>query len=392
MIGTVTFALLMLGLVTAIPVVFLVVQIGAALVPARRSMLAVSPCPRFTAIMPAHNEEAIIARSIASVMSQLPADGRLLVVADNCSDGTAQIAANAGADVTVRQDMTRIGKGYALDHGVRALGSDPPEVVIIIDADCEAMPGALAILARRCAATGRPAQARYSMLAPPSPSPADKVSRLAWTIKTFVRPLGSARMGWPCQLMGSGMALPFDLISRLDLATGHLAEDQKFGAELALAGTAPFFCPNARIVSQLPQGETGKRQQRTRWEHGHLAIIGEFFPRLTRRAISTRSLHLLAFTLDLCIPPMTLLAAALVLAEGLSLSWFIMTGAASPFIVASSVLACFAGIIGIAWWRFCQQIISLRELAAGPAYCLLKIPSYIRFFVNRQIAWVRTER
>lgn len=393
MIGTVTFALLVLGLLTAIPAVFLAMQTGAARFPPRRSASTAStPCPRFTVVMPAHDEEAIILRSIASIMSQLPPAGRLLVVADNCSDGTAQIASRAGADVAIRQDMTRVGKGYALDHGVRSLGSDPPQVIIIIDADCEVMPGTLEILAKHCAATGRPAQARYSMLAPPSPTPADKVSRLAWTIKTFVRPLGSANRGWPCQLMGSGMALPFDLLSQLDLATGHLAEDQKFGAELALAGKSPLFCPGAQVVSQLPQGETGKRQQRTRWEHGHLAIIGEFFLPLIGRAISQRSLRLFAFTLDLCIPPLTLLAMSLLLMEGLSLSWFAATGAAGPLVVSSSVLACFAGAIGIAWRRFGQEIISGRELAAAPAYCLLKIPSFIRFFVHRQVDWVRTER
>jgi glycosyltransferase involved in cell wall biosynthesis len=393
MSGTITFSLLMLGLLTAIPVAFLAVQIAAALFPARRSASPASaPCPRFVVVMPAHNEEAIIGRTIASIMPQLAPNGRLLVVADNCSDGTAHAASSAGAEVTIRHDLTRVGKGYALDHGFRSLGTEPPEVIIIIDADCEVMPGALEKLATRCAASGRPAQARYSMLAPPAPSAADKVSRLAWTIKTFVRPLGSAQLGWPCQLMGSGMALPFDLFSRLDLATGHLAEDQKFGAELALAGKAPFFYADAQIVSQLPQGETGKRQQRTRWEHGHLAIIEEFFLPLMGRAIAKRSLHLFAFTLDLCIPPLTLLAMSVVLTEGLGLLWFVATGVASPLVVSSSVLACFAVAIGAAWWRFCQEIISLRELAASPAYCLLKIPSYVRFFVNRQVEWIRTER
>ncbi len=393
MVDAVTHALLALGLLTAIPVAFLVVQIGAALLPARRSVSVISmPCPRFVAVMPAHDEEAVIARSIASIMAQLPAAGHLLVVADNCSDDTARIASSAGAEVVIRQDTTRLGKGYALDHGIRALAADPPQVVIVVDADCEVAPGTLEFLAKRCVATGRPVQARYTMLAPPLPSSADKVSRLAWTIKTFVRPLGSTRLGWPCQLMGSGMALPFALVTRLDLATGHLAEDQKFGAELALAGSSPLFCPDAQVVSQLPQGETGKRQQRTRWEHGHLAVIGQFFLPLIRRVVSRPSLHLLAFTLDLCIPPLTLLALSLMLIGGLNLSWFAATGAASPLVASSVVLAGFSGAIVVAWRRFGQEIISGRELAAGPAYCLLKIPSFIRFFIHRQVDWIRTER
>lgn len=391
--GTLTFALLAACLLTAIPVVFLATQIAAACFSARRpTQRELAPCPRFAVIMPAHDEETIIARSIAAILAQLPPAGRLLVVADNCSDDTAGVALRAGAEVTVRRDTTRIGKGYALAHGVRALASDPPQVVIIVDADCEVMPGALALLAGRCGATGRPVQARYAMLAPPAPSAADKVSRLAWTIKTFVRPLGSAEIGWPCQLMGSGMALPFDALGRVDLATGHLAEDQKLGADFALAGRSPLFCPEAEIVSRLPQGEIGKRQQRTRWEHGHLAIIGEFFLPLIGRAVATLSPRLLAFALDLCIPPLTLLAAFLMVMMGVGLAWFALTGLAIPLAVSTAVLACFACALGAAWWRFAQEIITWRELAAGPAYCLLKIPSYVRFFIHRRIDWVRTER
>jgi cellulose synthase/poly-beta-1,6-N-acetylglucosamine synthase-like glycosyltransferase len=316
----------------------------------------------------------------------------LVVVADNCTDSTAQVASQAGAEVAIRQDTKRTGKGYALDHGIRHLRADPPQVVVFVDADCEVADGALETLAMLCASTGRPVQARYSMQAPPSAGPADKVSQLAWTIKTFVRPLGSARLGWPCQLMGSGMALPYEVISRLNLASGHLAEDQKLSAELALMGKQPMFCPQAHVFSQLPQGESGKHQQRTRWEHGHLAIIGEFFAPLIGRAISKRSLQLVAFSLDLCVPPLSLLALSLALTEGITLSWFITTGSVGPLVVSSTALACLAASIGAAWWRFGQDLISLRELTATPAYCLSRIPSFIRFFVNRQIEWVRTER
>lgn len=108
--------------------------------------------------------------------------------------------------------------------------------------------------------------------------------------------------------------------------------------------------------------------------------------------VSKPSLHLLAFTLDLCIPPLTLLALSLMLIGGLNLSWFAATGAASPLVASSVVLAGFAGAIVVAWRRFGQEIISGRELAAGPAYCLLKIPSFIRFFIHRQVDWIRTER
>ncbi|HEV2573693.1 MAG TPA: glycosyltransferase family 2 protein [Beijerinckiaceae bacterium] len=393
MIGAITFTLLILGFLTMIPAVFLTLQIGAALLPIRRSAsVASASCPRFAILMPAHNEEAIIARVIASITSQLPPTGQLLVIADNCSDDTARVASEAGAAVVIRQDMSQVGKGYALAFGARSLQSNPPQIVVIIDADCEVMPGALEILVQHCITTGHPVQAHYAMQAPEAPSPADKMSRLAWTVKTFVRPLGSLHLGWPCQLMGSGMALPFDIVRQFDLATGHLAEDQKLGAELALADKSPLFCPNARILSRLPKGETGKREQRTRWEHGHLAIIGEFFLPLVGHALSKRSLQRLAFALDLCVPPLALFAMVLILTFGASLIWFVLTDITSPLLVSAGALALFTSAIAGAWWRFGKEIISLHELAAGPAYCLRRIPSYIRFLVNRQVAWVRTER
>jgi cellulose synthase/poly-beta-1,6-N-acetylglucosamine synthase-like glycosyltransferase len=393
MIEAVNFVLLLIAVAVAVPVLFLTIQLGAALLPARASArLSSAPCPLVAVVMPAHNEEAIIARTVGSIVAQLPPNGRLLIVADNCTDNTAQIAARAGAEVTLRRDANRIGKGYALDHGVRILRPDPPQVVIFVDADCEVGQGSLEILAKHCASTGHPAQAQYCMLTPPSASSADKISQLAWVIKTWVRPLGSTRLGLPCQLMGSGMALPFEIADRLNLATGHLAEDQKLGAELALIGKPPHFCPQARVLSQLPQGEAGKRQQRTRWEHGHLAIIGEFFLPLTRHAISRQSPRLLAFALDLCIPPLSLLVLLLALTEAATLSWFVATGLVSPFIAASAALGCLGVSIGAAWWRFGQGAVSLRELTAVPAYCLQKIPSFVRFFVSRQIDWIRTER
>jgi len=393
MIASFTFVMLVLAFAMAIPVLFLAIQTGAALLPARKSVATSLPRHlKVAVVMPAHNEEAAISKTIHSIVTQLPPTGRLLVVADNCIDGTAYIASQAGAEVTVRQDIARTGKGYALDHGVRVLKADPPHVVLFVDADCEVADGSLATLAATCASTGRPVQARYSMLAPQSARAADKVSQLAWTIKTLARPLGSARLGWPCQLMGSGMAFPFETISQLNLATGHLAEDQKLGAELALSAQPPLFCPEAEIISQLPQNELAKRQQRTRWEHGHLAIIEEFFVPLMRSAILKRSFPLVAFTADLCIPPLSLLVLSVALTVGITLSWFIIAGSIIPLAISSIALASLTVSIGAAWWRFGRALISLREMAAVPAYCLLRVPSFIRFFVHRQTKWVRTER
>jgi glycosyltransferase involved in cell wall biosynthesis len=122
--------------------------------------------PSIAVLMPAHDEATGIAPVIAAVKASLRQNDRLLVVADNCSDDTADVAARAGAEVVERFDTSRRGKGYALDFGVRHLATRPPEIVVIVDADCLVEGDAFDRLANQCAATGRPAQALYLMHAP----------------------------------------------------------------------------------------------------------------------------------------------------------------------------------------------------------------------------------
>ena len=117
-------------------------------------------------LMPAHNEAKGVSVSVRSVLSELQSGDRMLVVADNCTDQTATVAHAAGAEVIERHDEHRRGKGYALDFGVRWLEKSPPNVTIIIDADCIAHPGSIARLAADCLASGCPVQALYLMRSP----------------------------------------------------------------------------------------------------------------------------------------------------------------------------------------------------------------------------------
>ncbi len=375
-----------------LPAFVLFLQIGAARLSAPAEK-ARQRRPRIAVVVPAHNESAMIARTAASIRRQLPDGARLLVVADNCSDDTALLAARAGAEVAERNDARRIGKGYALDHGVRALArSAPPDIVVFVDADCELGDGALEMLARVSDATGRPAQARYVMRLSAQAGALDRMAQFAWRMRTFLRPLGASRLGWPSQLMGTGMAFPWAVISSADLASGHITEDLKLGVDLALAGAAPVFCPEAEVVSAFPSSEAGKRTQRTRWMHGHLATIAEYVPRLLARAVSARDWTLAAMALDLSIPPLSLFAAVLALMEALTLSWLLITGSLAPFLIASASLLIAGLAIALAWRRIGRETLALRDLLAAPAYCLARIPTLLRFFTNRQIGWIRSDR
>ncbi len=348
--------------------------------------------PSTVVLMPAHDEAAGIALAIAAVLPQLDRGDRLLVVADNCTDATADIARGMGAEVLVRTDPVRRGKGFALDAGVRSLEGQPPDVVVVLDADCLLARTALARLASTCHSASRPVQALYLMRAPAGAALGRRLAEFAWIVKNQARPTGAAALGWPCQLMGTGMAFPWSQLRDAPLASGHLVEDMQLGLDLAAAGSAPQFCPEALVVSVFPSDREGVSTQRTRWEHGHLSVIATAAPKLLVKSLVTGDRPLLALVLDLMVPPL----ASFVIATGLlavlgAISW-LWGASAWPVALSTAALALSTFGIVLAWSRFGRQVVAMRELAALPFYVLAKLPVYARLVTRRQVDWVRTRR
>lgn len=403
MIGGIESLLLFLLVITAIPVTVFFVQVIAALSGADPEtaepkdiddLPAESPGrrPRIAVLVPAHNEAAGIAATLANLAAQLSASDRLMVVADNCTDDTAQIARDAGAEVAERDHSKLRGKGYALDFGVRCLDDDPPEVVVVVDADCLLKAGALDRIARKTAATGRPVQALYLMLRPEDGRMSRLMAEFAWIIKNKVRPLGFHRLGLPCQLMGSGMSFPWPVIVKAALANDHIVEDLKLGLELARQGLPPLFCPEAKVVSYFPASEDGATNQRTRWEHGHLGMIASDAPGLLATGILTGKAGVMAMALDLSVPPLSFLALWTAAMCAVSLLWSLVSGDAGLFITASGLFVLFSLSIVLCWLRFGRHLFGVSNVPAGFCYIFGKIPLYYNFFVDRQVEWVRSKR
>jgi cellulose synthase/poly-beta-1,6-N-acetylglucosamine synthase-like glycosyltransferase len=380
-------ALLLLVLVTV-----LLVEVLLALTDRGRETPEEGVRPRLAVLIPAHNEASIIVGTIRSVLPQLSTSDRLLVVADNCLDETAALASAAGAQVIERSETTRRGKGYALDFGVRHLGTDVPEVVVIVDADCQVSAGALDRLARRCVRSGRPVQALNLMHARKGAGFETRIAQFAWIVKNQIRPLGLHRLGLPCQLMGTGMAFPWSCLATGSLATGHLVEDLKVGIDLARAGVPPLFCPEALVTSAFPISGEGIRAQRTRWEHGHLGIILSEAPRLFLESLVRLSPPLLALALDVSVPPLALLTLLVLGIWFASTLLYHFTSLAFPLLISSGALGMLALAVLLSWASYGRRIVSLGELAFSVFYALAKVPLYARFLVARQLDWVRSNR
>ena len=375
-----------------VPVLVLLTQVLLAMGTVRAAAASPGPRPRVAILIPAHNEETGLLATLSSLRYQVGVDDRILVVADNCRDRTAEVARSAGVDVVERSHAQLRGKGYALDFGVRALSAAPPDVVVIVDADCIVSDGAIARLARQAAQHQRPVQALYLMHTPAGSGPMKKIAEFAWLVKNKVRPLGWFRVNWPCQLMGSGMAFPWKTIQDARLATGHIVEDMKLGMDLALAGTAPMFCPHALVHSHFPASKEGTHSQRTRWEHGHLSMITSTAPAIMWAAVRRGSPGLFAFGLDLLVPPLALLVLLVCGLTGLSLLLAALGGPVVPLALGLLEAAALGAAVLMSWWRYGRTVLSTRELTLAAFYVMAKIPLYFRFLFQRQVAWVRSKR
>ncbi len=347
---------------------------------------------KVTVLVPAHNEEVVIRSTLVDIKSQLQKQHRLVVIADNCSDATAELARSVGSTVIERHDPLLTGKGYALDYGLRFLESEPPDIVIFVDADCKVEQGAIEQLTQYAIATKRPVQATYLMSKPNSSNPKASVSAFAFKVKNLVRPLGLAQLKMPCLLTGTGMAFPWSVIRAVDLANGYIVEDMKLGLDLTIAGHTPVFCPQANVTALLPQQAQATKSQRTRWEHGHLKTLLTYVPVLLKASIAQKRLDLLISALDMCVPPLSLLVFIWLLLTAVSLVFGVLTALWMPvaFLTTAGLFILIA-ILG-AWVKFGRTDLPLQELLTVPFYVIWKIPIYLKFLVQPQNKWIRTER
>lgn len=379
---------LVCSILLLLPVLVLAAEVAAALLPSRTKGAARPSGIRCVVLVPAHDEEAGIKTTLASIQEQLEPQDRILVIADNCSDGTAMVARAVGADVVERVDAERRGKGFALDCGTRALESNPPDVVIILDADCLLRPGAIGQLVAMVMRTSRPAQAVYCMEPPPGAGAVAQLSAFAFLFKNLVRPRGLARLGFPCLLTGSGMAFPWQVLRSAPLASGNIVEDMQLGLDLALAGHPPQLCSDAHVDGVLPSGRDAAFKQRTRWEHGHLRTLLNQVPRLLGSAIRRGRLDLLALALELSVPPLSILGLFYIVTVCL---WLIVQPTWPGLVLAGVAIMAMTAFF-VAWARFGTKYLPFTSLLAAPFYVLAKVPIYLFFPFRPQKAWVRTLR
>jgi hypothetical protein len=293
---------------------YLLVLLGAAAA-SRRGATPALPEPsrrRFLVLIPAHDEEPVVADTIRALeAAQYPRQSFVVVVvADNCTDATAEVAARAGATVWERTDDTRRGKGYALNWALeRAARELSFDSVLMVDADCIASPNVLAVAAAKLDAGHDAVQVDY-VVAEPERAWSVGLRYAAFALMNSVRPLGKTSLGLSSGLLGSGMAFRREALDAVPWDAFSIVEDAEYHAKFVASGRKVVFDASARVSSTMPASLAGSRDQQMRWEGGRGVTIRHTTIPLVADAIRRRDPVRLNAGLEWIVPPQSLLVAA----------------------------------------------------------------------------------
>jgi cellulose synthase/poly-beta-1,6-N-acetylglucosamine synthase-like glycosyltransferase len=346
---------------------------------------------RFDIIVPAHNEESVIAQVVRSAKSvDWPSDlFRVVVVADNCTDETAAVASAAGASVMKRFDSEQRGKGYALDFAFKASRAKRwADAVAVIDADAQVSRNLLEAYARRLEQGEHAVQVHYGV----SNTDASWRTRLLSIAKAafhIVRSRASERLGLSCGIRGNGWCVTHELLERVPYACFSLTEDLEFGIELGMNGYRVAYADEAHSDAEMVSGEKASRQQRQRWEHGRFALTRSKTMPLLARALRKRSGVCLDLALDLIVLPLSYIALNVVALM------VVAAFAAPPFFNVWMWLGvgCIAALllhILRGWQLSGAGLRGLLDLARAPFFLLWKIAVMLKGRQSKE--WVRTKR
>jgi cellulose synthase/poly-beta-1,6-N-acetylglucosamine synthase-like glycosyltransferase len=349
------------------------------------------PSNRFLIMVPAHNEERLLPQLLDS-LDQLDYPHALYavhVVADNCSDRTAELGRAGGAIIHERFNTELRGKGYALEWLLQQIWErgDAHDAVVILDADSVVSPNFLRVMDARMARGERVIQAYYAVREPESARSAG-IRAVALTVLHYLRPQGRMVLGGSTGLKGNGMVFAADILHK-HRWTASLTEDIEYHMELIRAGERAMFAPDAVVWAEMPDTLKSSQTQNERWERGRMEMIRTYVPGLISEGLRQRNFLLLDAAVEQLIPPFSVVAglSAIALLAALLLR--------SPRAIALAV----AIIIGQAIYIFAGLALAraprtvYQALIFAPAFVLWKLVLYVRLLLGiKPGGWVRTAR
>lgn len=337
-----------------------------------------------TIIVPAHNEQLLVSRCVASLRASATPSTRILVIAHNCSDSTAAEAAEAGADVLELNDPEKKGKGFALRYGFEKALAAGASAVMVVDADSTVSPDTIPSVVTAFTRGARVVQCRYEMVSASGAS-GSRLAALAFRGFNVVRPCGRERLGLSAGILGNGFAIVRGVLEANPYEAFSVVEDLEYHIHLVMAGERVRYLDQVLISAEFPESRSGEVVQRSRWEGGRFRTARVWALPLLGKVFSGK-IRLLEPLCDLTGLPLAYGVFALLVAVCIPLAWLRWYATFSLGVVLVHVLS--------AAWAGDDFFGTLQLLALAPFYILRKlwmIPGIARGS-SAKAAWIRTER
>lgn len=347
---------------------------------------------RLIVLIPAHNEQSGIRATLDSLaMCDYPSYARrIIVIADNCTDSTANCVREAGVEVWEREDLARRGKGFALAWALEKLPAENSvfDAVVVVDADCTVSPNILSAISRRLRSGTSALQVDYRV-ANAAASHAAALRFGGFALMNNVRFLGKQQLGMSCGLVGTGMAFTKDLLTRQPWTATGLIEDAEYHMRLVQTGERTEFVGDAWVSSATPTSLRGSSDQQARWEQGKLHLIRHWCPRLLYAGIVKRDVVRVHAGLEWLVPPQSLIAAGSVVSAFAG----VLLGSRRLVLLSLSTLVSQLTFV-LAGLRLVGAPAQVyRSLLIAPALIVRKVALYVKLLGGRgPTSWVRTER
>jgi cellulose synthase/poly-beta-1,6-N-acetylglucosamine synthase-like glycosyltransferase len=348
-------------------------------------------------VIPAHNEELSIEKTINSVLAiDYPHDKFDVVVAvDNCQDRTSELSKNLGAIVYERKNEILKGKGYALRWCFDLLSNEGSyEAVAVIDADTIVSKNFLNVM-NNYIDRGSKAMQSCDLVVPQPDAWSSEITRLGFTLYNHVRPLGRKVIGLPCGLRGNGMCFVMETLKSVPWEAYSLAEDCEYGIELLLKEIDVTFVPEATVYATMPIDVRNAETQRSRWERGRFPIVRRHAGKLLKVGVKKPSYKAIDALIDLVTPPFVNLFLVVVALFIVScIQWIVKIENSVHLIFLSIVLAglgIFHVIVGL--YAVKADRLLYKSLLYIPRYSIWKMLFYVKLVLkNSSNEWIRTTR
>lgn len=361
------------------------------------------PHARFIILIPAHNEELLLGDILQDLQHQFyPADHyEIVVIADNCTDKTAEIATAAGAITLVRNDLTNRGKGQALNWAIQeqlSHWSRSWDALVIMDADSILNPDFLWFMDERLQQGYQAIQGYYGVLNS-SDNWRTSLMSAALSVFHFIRPLGRDRLGLPCGLKGNGMCFSRPLIERFGYPASSVVEDIELALIYLKEGIGVKFSPGAQVYAQMATTQRHADTQRKRWEGGRFELMSKWAPSLYIDGVKEKHFAKVDAAWDLFVPPLTLLVLPTVMGWSVMLLILLL----HPTVLGQIVFAIWSLTFCALFFYIATGLVLTRaslavwlKLSAIPLFLFWKIASYIGMIFERGLKapseWIRTGR